>query len=369
MIDAAEKLPDPGHGRVLTALNVGQHPGWGSSTLGIETTCSDMLQSIYLSIGRPTARVEATLRPRRPLDNMPWTATVYGRGAAVRVRVVPDLPTPDNASLMDGHGVGVFRSVVADRRAKTDGSTAPVTRLAMPPLPGGNYILVAQTLDERQRVLAWSLLPFTVLVNAGHCETRPRRGQLPAEPAFARGLHDQERIPSGSAGPHRGPGRRPVGQDPGEIGRAVSHSPRRNRPRPGLDADDAERCSARLQVRITGNNLVLAQASTWLSTEKLMPKVDFHVGPYDDWYDGWNVLGADMLIGFPRPDLGLRPFPWIDLPGAMGPDGSCCGRARWRRRRSTWFPRWQAALPWTPLGCILHDETRAARLRSPAQCR
>ena len=32
----------------------------------------------------------------------------------------------------------------------------------MPPLPGGNYMLVAQTLDDRKRVLGWSLVPLTV---------------------------------------------------------------------------------------------------------------------------------------------------------------------------------------------------------------
>ena len=54
LIDAAEKLSEPGHGHVLTALNVGQSPAWDKSTLGIETVYSDMLQGIYRSIGRPT---------------------------------------------------------------------------------------------------------------------------------------------------------------------------------------------------------------------------------------------------------------------------------------------------------------------------
>ena len=55
-----------------------------------------------------------------------------------------------------------------------------------------------------------------------------------------------------------------------------------------------------------------------------------------------------MLVGPPRPDLGLRPFPWLNLPGAMGPDGSRCDPSRWKRRRSTWFPRWRPRRPGRP---------------------
>ena len=79
LISAAEKLPptrdadSPSHGRVITALNVEQHPAWGRGTAGIETVYSDMLQAVYRSIGkRPGARqqivsaVRSVERPCRP---------------------------------------------------------------------------------------------------------------------------------------------------------------------------------------------------------------------------------------------------------------------------------------------------------------
>ena len=64
LIAAAEKLPRPasgypGHGRVVTALNVEQHPAWGRGTAGIETVYSDMLQAIYRSMGRSPADIRA----------------------------------------------------------------------------------------------------------------------------------------------------------------------------------------------------------------------------------------------------------------------------------------------------------------------
>ena len=68
LISAAEKLPptrdadSPSHGRVITALNVEQHPAWGRGTAGIETVYSDMLQAVYRSIGkRPGARQQVRL--------------------------------------------------------------------------------------------------------------------------------------------------------------------------------------------------------------------------------------------------------------------------------------------------------------------
>ena len=88
-----------------------------------------------------------------------------------------------------------------------------------------------------------------------------------------------------------------------------------------------------------------------------MPEVDFHVGPYDDWFDGWSLLGADMVVGVLRgPILALRPFPWLDLPGAMGPDSSCCDRESLEKATRYVVSSLAAASPWTPVGCILHDE-------------
>ena len=222
LIDAAEKLPEAGHGHVLTALNVAQHPGWDRSTLGIETVYSDILQSIYRSIGRPAAEVEANAcaaaaHRQHAVDGVPFPA----RARLVRVRVVPDLPTPDSASLMDGHGVAVPRSVVADVRARSDGSASPLTRLAMPPLPAGNYMLLAQTLDDRKQVLGWSLVPLTVASTVEIAKLDAGTASLPAATSrctwFARSRTDTKRFrrpasrpksPTAGAGSWRGPARR-----------------------------------------------------------------------------------------------------------------------------------------------------------------
>jgi hypothetical protein len=356
LIAAAEKLPEAGSGRVLTVLNVGEAPGWQKSTLGIETVYSDILQSIYRSISRPAAKAEATLRPRQPMDNMPWRVTVAGPGALARVRIVPDLPTPDGVTLMDGHGVAVPRSIMADVWARTDGSASPSARLAMPPLPGGNYMLIAQTLDERKRVLGWSLLPFTISSTLEIARLDPGTAAfLPNQPlhVVCTIKNQYQAVPKA----------RIEAQVADRWGRILARSAAPLSIRRGETVHDlaltlthAEYCSARLQIAITANDSVLAQASAWLSTEKLMPEVDFHVGPYDDWYDGWSLLGADMLVGPPRPDLGLRPFPWLNLPGAMGPDGSRCDRESLEKATNYVVSSLTAAAPWTPLGCILHDE-------------
>ncbi|MGA2253189.1 MAG: carbohydrate binding domain-containing protein, partial [Thermoguttaceae bacterium] len=356
LIDAAERLPDPGHGHVFTALNIGQSPAWEKSTLGIETVYSDMLQGIYRSVGRLTTEVTASLQPRQPIAHMPWSASVYGAGAMVRVRVVPDLPAADNAPLMDGHGVAVPREIVADVQVKTDGSAASSTRLTMPPLPGGNYMLVSQTLDDRKRVLGWSLVPFTVAstVEIAKLDTGTA-SFLPGQP-----LHVVCTIKNAYPAV---PTARIEAQVADRWGRILVRSSTPFSIRQGKTVHDlaltlthAERCSAQLQVRITAGDLVLAQASAWLSTERLMPEVDFHVGPYDDWYDGWSLLGADMLVGPPRPDLALRPFPWLDLPGAMGPQSTRCDRESLEKAKKYVVSSLMAVSPWTPLGCILHDE-------------
>ena len=88
-----------------------------------------------------------------------------------------------------------------------------------------------------------------------------------------------------------------------------------------------------------------------------MPPVDFHVGPYDDYYNGWSTLGADMVRGPPRPDLALRPFPWLDLLGVMGPDPSFA-TLRPSRRQAYVTSSLATSAPWTSVGCILHDEAK-----------
>ena len=356
LIDAAKRLPEAGHGHVFTAMNVQQPAAWDRSTLGIEAVYSDILQSIYRAAGRPAAEATATLRPPQPVAGMPWSASVYGPGALVRVRVVPDLPTPDGASLMDGHGVAVPREVVADVQVKTDRSAAPLTRLAMPPLPGGNYMLAAQTLDSRKQVLGWSLVPFTVASSLEIARLDPGAAVCqPHQPLQVACTikNVYQAVPSARIEAH-------VADRWGRI-LARSASPL-SLPRGEtvhrftLTLTHAETCSARLQVRITNGDQLLARASAWLSTERLMPEVDFHVGPYDDWFDGWSLMGADLLIGDPRPDLALRPFPWLNLPAAMGPDSTCCDRESLEKATKYVVSSLAAAAPWTPPGCNLHDE-------------
>ena len=82
LIDAAEKLPEPGHGRrshraERRATSAGGTRVRWASRRSTATCCKASIDRI----GRPPATVEATLRPRQPMDNMPWTATVAGPGA------------------------------------------------------------------------------------------------------------------------------------------------------------------------------------------------------------------------------------------------------------------------------------------------
>ena len=76
------------------------------------------------------------------------------------MRVFAELPA-DSCSLMDGYGASAPRTLVAEAEAQA--RAAPGTlRLPMRPLPGGNYLLLAQLLDQRRQVLGWTLAPFAV---------------------------------------------------------------------------------------------------------------------------------------------------------------------------------------------------------------
>ena len=75
-----------------------------------------------------------------------------------------------------------------------------------------------------------------------------------------------------------------------------------------LTLTHAERCSARLQVRITAGDLVLAQASAWLSTERLMPEGRFsrrplrrlvrRLEPAGGGYAGWAAAARPCSEAF-----------------------------------------------------------------------
>ncbi|HEV3024923.1 MAG TPA: beta-galactosidase, partial [Pirellulales bacterium] len=366
LISAAEKRPQPGRGRVLTVMNVDQHPLWTHGTLGIETVYSDMLQAIYRSRGRPPADVRAAARPPQPVANAPWTATVYGRGASVRVRVFRDIPT-NYSSLMDGYGTSLPRSLVAEGEAKADPAATGTVRCAMPPLPGGSYMLLAQMLDERKHVIGWSLVPLTVTssveivtLDAGNAAFVP---QQPLQVACK--LSNRQR-PIRNA--------RLVTQIDDPRGRILSRTSAPLSILHGdstlqlvLDLAHAESCAVRLQVFVMADNLMLAQRSLWLSSEQLMPRIDFHVGPYDDFNEAWSLLGADMTVGPPRPDIGLRPLPWLDLPTAMGENASYCDPRSFEAAVKCVTSTLEADDPWTVVGCILHDELNSAGFNSPPQ--
>ena len=369
LIGAAEKLSQPDHGRVLTVMNVEQHPLWLHGTLGIETVYSDMLQAIYRSRGRPPMDVRAAARPLQPAANAPWTATVYGRGASARVRVFRDIPT-NYCTLMDGYGTSLPRSLVAEGEAKASSAATgiPARRdCAMSPLPSGSYMLLAQMLDERKRVLGWSLAPLTVTspveivkLDAGAAMFAP---QQPLQMSCT--ISNRQR-PIRTA--------RLVTQIEDPRGRILSRTSAPLSILHGdstlqlvLDLPHAESCAVRLQVFVMADKLVLAQRSLWLSSEQLMPRIDFHIGPYDDFNEAWSLLGADMTVGPPRPDIGLRPLPWLDLPTAMGPDGGYCDRRSFEAAVKCVTSTLEADDPWTVVGCILHDELNAAGFNSPPQ--
>lgn len=368
LIAAAEKLPQPGHGRVVTAMNVEQHPAWGRGTAGIETVYSDMLQAVYRSMGRPPVDVQAAARPPKPVANMPWAAEVYTSGAVARVRVFDDLPA-DSCSLMDGYGASAPRKLVAE--AETQAGAAPGTlRLPMRPLPGGNYLLLAQTLDRRRQVLGWTLARFEVAspVEIAKLDAEAS-GFSPGQPLRVACTITNSYHPLPSAwlvtqlvDPRGRILRR--SSVPAAIARGETHCDLL------LDLAHAEHCAVRLDVLVVADRdpragAPQARRSLWLSSEQLMPAVDFHVGPYDDFYDGWSLLGADMVVAGRRPDLGLRPLPWLGLPAAMGGDDDCDPRGQERAARYV-DSALAAAAPLSVVGCILHDELSSAGFSSPA---
>jgi hypothetical protein len=364
LISAAEKLRQPGHGRVLTVMNVEQHPLWSRGTLGIESAYSDMLQAIYRSMNRPPVDVRAAARPLQPVANSTWTASVYGQGARVRVLVFRDLPTT-YSSLMDGVGTSLPRSLVAESEAKADLAAPGTVRCAMGPLPGGSYMLLAQMLDEREQILGWSLAPLTVASSVEIAKLDAGAATfVPQQPLQVACTISNRQRPIRNA--------RLVTQIDDPRGRILSRTSIPLSILHGdstlqlvLDLAHAESCSVRLQVSVMADKLVLAQRSLWLSSEQLMPQIDFHVGPYDDFNEAWSLLGADIVVGPPRPDIGLRPLPWLDLPAAMGENASYCDPRSFEAAAKCVTSTLEADDPWTVAGCILHDELNSAGFNSP----
>jgi hypothetical protein len=305
LIAAAEKLPQSKHGHVITVMNILQHPLWMRGTFGIESTYSDMLQAIYRSMNRPPAEVRASTRPVQPGGNLPWMATVFGRGASVRVRVFRDLPAT-YSSLMDGYGSSLPRSLVAEGEAKADPAAPGTVHCKMGTLRGGSYIMLAQMLDEQKQVLGWSLAPLTVTSPLEIAKLDAGDGTfVPRQPLQVACTINNRQRPIANA--------RLVTQIDDPRGRSLSRSSTpmlivhgESTLQLALDLAHAESCSVRLRVFILADNLVLAERLQWLSSEQLMPRIDFHVGPYDDFHEAWSLLGGDMVVGPPRPDLGMR---------------------------------------------------------------
>ncbi len=235
----------------------------------------------------------------------------------------------------------------------------------MRPLPGGDYLLLAQLLDERKQVLGWSLAPFSMhspveikKLDAGDGAFAPQE-PLHVKCTIANSYHPltDARLVTQLDDPR---GRIlyrssvPLAIARGETTRDLA-----------LDLPHAEHCSARLQVVVLAEEAVLARRSLWLSSERLMPQVDFHVGPHDDFADGWSTMGADMIAGPPRPELGLRPFPWLDLHGAMGQDAGCCDPRGLDEATKCLTASLADAAPWTIVGCIVDDEVNNLGFDSP----
>jgi hypothetical protein len=364
LIAAAEKLPQSGRGRVLTAMNIEQHPLWAHhGTLGIETAYSDALQAVYRSINGLPVDVRAAARPQ-PVANIPWTASVYGRGASVRIRIYRDLPTI-YSSLMGGHGTSVPRSLVIEGEAKADADAAGTIRCPMASLPGGNYMMLAQSLDKQKQVLGWSLSPLSIAspveitkLDAGTAVIVPR------QPLQVACTLSNRRRPIRNA--------RLITQIEDPRGRILSRSSSPLTVLLGestlqlvVDLAHAESISVRLQVHVTADNLVLAERSLWLNSGQLMPRIDFHAGPYDDFNEAWSLMGADMVVGPPRPDIGLRPLPWLDLPSAIGENSSYCDPRVFGAAVKYVRSKLQDDDPWSVVGCILHDELYSIGFSSP----
>jgi hypothetical protein len=353
--DVGRSFVSPSPGRVVVTMNAMQNPQWSRGTAGIEASYSDILQAVYQSIGWPVGKVGADTWPKKPIAGQSWNAIVYGKAASVRVRVIPDLPAA-SSTLNDGYGVSVPRNVTAESWVSTVAKSSIETRVSMHSLPGGKYMLLVQALNEQRQVVDWTLTPFTVDSSIEIVKLEPLAGVfMPNAPLKVRVTvkNYYRTIPDANIvaeltdfkGRLLFVSRTPVsiaaGQTTHELPVSLSHS---------------EHCAVQLKVSVEVGNARRAAEAMWLSAERVMPKVDFHVGGYDDFNDGWSRLGADMNVGPACPELGLRPFPWINLIGAMGPSRDVCDPQSIEKAIEYVTTSLVATSPCAPLGCILHDE-------------
>ncbi len=268
LISAAERLPQPGHGRVVTALNVEQHPLWPRGAWGIETVYSDMLQAIYRSLGRPPADVRASPRPLHPVAGMPWAADVYGRGAAVRLRVFDDLPAA-YGTVMDGYGAS--RAPHACRRDRGAGLGRRAGHGPLPDAAASPRHVHAAGADARRAEAGHRLVarPRQRRLGGGNRQV----GRAGAGRRFVPGrpLHVACTITNSY---HQLPVARIVTQLDGPRGRILARSSVPASIAKGetqcdlnLELAHAEHCAVRLQVIVVADNMVQARRSLWLSSE------------------------------------------------------------------------------------------------------
>ena len=250
----------------------------------------------------------------------------------MRVRVFADLPA-DNCSLMDGYGASAPH---AGRGGRGPGPRAPGTlRLPMRPLPGGNYLLLAQLLDQRRQVLGWTLAPFAVSLpveiaklDAGESAFSPGR-PLRVPCTISNSYHPlPECLACYAVG-------RSAGQNPQPFEQAGGNRRGETRVDVLLDLAHAEHCAVRLDVVVVADRLVQARLVALAEQRAVDAAGRFSRRPLRRFLRRLGLLGADMVVGRPRPDLGLRPLPWLDLPSAMGAGVDDCDPAGWKTRRST----------------------------------
>jgi hypothetical protein len=72
-----------------------------------------------------------------------------------------------------------------------------------------------------------------------------------------------------------------------------------------------------------------------------------------------------MTVGPSRPDVGLRPLPWLDLRTAMVGSAGYCDPHFLDAAAKYVTSTLDADDPWTIVGCILHDELNSAGFNSP----
>ena len=366
LLDGAGQMTESGHGSVVTVLNPSADDRNWQSTFGIEWAHGEVLRAISRCLGRPLADVRMTVTPAKAQAGDAVKVTVASAGSAVRVRLFPNLPVPGGGTYGQGRGMGVPREPIATLSANLEKGSATVS---LPELAAGEYFLVAQTLDTEKHVLGWSLSRLTVgspisiaKLDAGEAaftdKGRPLSVSCTIKNAAAPrvvSLVAQVYDPLGRLLALSAPV--PITLKQGETNARIS-----------VALTHAELCSAQVVVQVRSKDQVLASSSVWTSTELLMTRIDFNAGPYDDFYLGARHYGADLAVDR-RPELGLRPFDWIDI-FAFGSTRdletkSVCDPAVLEGAKQLILTRSiKGHAPLHPIACLLHDELDAFGFRS-----